>query len=69
MAVAAFLLSVFVRDACTCQWLRPTLRQNQALCAACQAWEDGYVLIDGERRYHRATWVFAHRADAEEEVP
>mgnify|MGYP001611374018 CR=1 FL=1 len=57
------------RDACTCRLLcgRPTYDSDD-LCPACQAWDQGFVLVDGERRYRKEDWVDANTVEAPMDV-
>mgnify|MGYP001587220188 CR=1 FL=1 len=56
------------RDPCTCLTLRTVPRQpNKAhggalhvVCDVCQAWEAGWVLVAGERRYRTQRWLAVH---------
>ena len=55
------------RDPCTCAGHTPTawreeLAREVRLCRACQAWDDGYVLVDDIRRYLRSLWILVNCA-------
>ncbi len=49
---------------------RPTIIQTPKtfLCLACQAWDEGYVLVQGQRRYLRAMWILVHQAAVMEDA-
>ena len=54
------------RDACACFGLQQAKSYRTArdpLCVACMAWEEGYVLVAGERRYRRAVWLMVNYLD------
>ena len=62
------LVAGIAREACTCVTLRTVPKvPNKAhggapyvQCAACQAWSEGWVLCEGERRYRVQRWLAVH---------
>ena len=57
------------RDACTCQLIRDRFSYDtEDLCPACQAWEEGFVLVGGERRYTREEWRSLNEVEAPMDV-
>ena len=65
------------RDKCTCATLRTVLKVPYAAhggaphvpCPACQAWEEGVVLIRGQRLVRVQRWVAAADAALREHYP
>lgn len=54
------------RDPCTCLGVRLEKRyihEPYKLCAACRAWDEGYVLVRGRRRYLKSAWLRLYRPD------
>lgn len=58
------------RDPCRCAQLRlePQAGEHgygrpKNLCPACDAWEAGWVLIDGERAYRVQRWLAVHERE------
>ena len=56
------------RDPCSCTLIRGKVHYAEDLCPACQAWEEGFVLVGGERRYTREEWRRVNEVEAPADV-
>ena len=61
------LVAGMARDPCRCVQLRVEAHPGEHgygrpkdLCLACDAWAEGWVLIDGERVYRVQRWLAVH---------
>mgnify|MGYP001577497557 CR=1 FL=1 len=55
-------LDTLPRDSCTCRRERLVGKLVQGWtmpppCPACAAWEEGFILVDGQKLYRRQDWI------------